>query len=168
MKTGPVGAELFHADGQTYMTEISVPFRNFANAPKTAKIFVLGRLVGQARIKMYTPVHALSFCTGRTAHRGSRGIALLFLDHSTGRGWEASVTPQPLFTPGKDPVPIVQESGWAPGPVWTGAENLASTGIRSPDRPAHSQSLYRLSYAGPHKRGLTMWNVQVSLRDAVS
>ena len=28
------------------------------------------------------------------------------------------------FTPGKDPVPIVQEAGWAPGPVWTGAENL--------------------------------------------
>ena len=37
---------------------------------------------------------------------------------------------------GKDPVPIVQEAGWAPGPVWTGAENLAPTGIRSPDRPA--------------------------------
>ena len=48
---------------------------------------------------------------------------------------------RPLFTPGKDPVPIVQEAGWAPGPVWTGAENLASTGIRSPDRPARSQSL---------------------------
>jgi hypothetical protein len=27
--------------------------------------------------------------------------------------------------------------------------NLASTGIRSPDRPARSQSLYRLSYPGP-------------------
>jgi hypothetical protein len=27
-----------------------------------------------------------------------------------------------------------------------GAENLAPTGIRSPDRPARSQSLYRLSY----------------------
>ena len=27
--------------------------------------------------------------------------------------------------PGKDPVPIVQEAGWAPGPVWTGAENVA-------------------------------------------
>jgi len=25
------------------------------------------------------------------------------------------------------------------GPVWTGAENLASTGIRSPDRPTRSQ-----------------------------
>ena len=48
--------------------------------------------------------------------------------------------------PGKDPVPIVQEARWAPGPVWTGAENLAPTGIRSPDRPARSQSLYRLSY----------------------
>ena len=33
--------------------------------------------------------------------------------------------PRPLFTPGKDPVPIVQEAGWAPGPVWTGAENLS-------------------------------------------
>jgi hypothetical protein len=28
----------------------------------------------------------------------------------------------------------------------TGAENLALTGIRSPDRPARSQSLYRLRY----------------------
>jgi hypothetical protein len=34
----------------------------------------------------------------------------------------------------------------APRPVWTCAKNLALTGIRSPDRPACSQSLYRLSY----------------------
>ena len=54
--------------------------------------------------------------------------------------------PQLLFTPGKDLVPIVQEVEWAPGPVWTGAENLAPTGIQSPDRPARSQSLYRLHY----------------------
>jgi hypothetical protein len=39
---------------------------------------------------------------------------------------------------------IVQEAGWAPGPVWTGAENLVPTGIRSP-----SESLYRLSYPSP-------------------
>jgi len=45
--------------------------------------------------------------------------------------------------PGKDPVLIVHEAGWAPGPIWTGAENLAPTGIRSPDRPARRQSLYR-------------------------
>jgi hypothetical protein len=37
-------------------------------------------------------------------------------------------------------------AGWTPGPVWTGAENLATTGITSPDRPARSQSLYRLRY----------------------
>ena len=33
------------------------------------------------------------------------------------------------FTPGKDPVPIVQETGWAPEPVWIGAENLAPPGF---------------------------------------
>jgi len=93
-----------------------------------------------------TLVQTLRLCTGRTAHGGSRGIALPFHDHGTRRGWAVSVTPRPLFTPGKEPVPIVQEAGWAPGPVWTGAENLAPTGIRSPDRPARSQSPYRLCY----------------------
>ena len=63
------------------------------------------------------------------AHRGSRGIALLFHDHGTRRKWGVSLTPRPLFTPGKDPVPIVQEAGWVPGPVWTGAENLAPSGF---------------------------------------
>ena len=38
--------------------------------------------------------------------------------------------------PRKYMVAIVQEAGWAPGLVWTGAENIAPTGIRSPDRPA--------------------------------
>jgi len=33
------------------------------------------------------------------------------------------------FTPGKDPVLIVQEAGWAPEPVWIGAENLAPPGF---------------------------------------
>jgi len=32
-------------------------------------------------------VQALRLCTGRTAHRGSRVIALLFHDHGTRRGW---------------------------------------------------------------------------------
>ena len=73
--------------------------------------------------------YSSKICTGRTAHRGSRGIALLFLDHGTRRRWGVSVTPRPLFTPGKDSVLIVQEAGWAPGPVWTGAENLAPPGF---------------------------------------
>ena len=60
-----------------------------------------------------TLVQALRLRTGSTAHRGSRGIALFFYHHGTRRGWGVSVTPRPLFTPGKDPVPIVQEAGWA-------------------------------------------------------
>jgi hypothetical protein len=40
-----------------------------------------------------------------------------------GGGW---LTPHP----GKGPVPILQEAGWAPQPVRTGAENLAPTGIQ--------------------------------------
>jgi type I site-specific restriction endonuclease len=32
------------------------------------------------------------------------------------------------------------------GPVWTGAENHAPNGIRSPDLSARNESLYRLSY----------------------
>ena len=51
-----------------------------------------------------------------------------------------------LFTPGKDVLLIVQEAGW----IWKGAENLAPTGIRSLDRPARSESPYRLSYPDPH------------------
>jgi len=103
-------------------------------------------IIGKVKKVKCTLVQALRLCTSRTAHRGSRGIAILFHDHGTRRGWGVSVTPRPLFTPGKTLVPIVQEAGWAPGPVWTGVENLATTGIQAPGRPARSQSLYRLSY----------------------
>ena len=54
--------------------------------------------------------------------------------------------PWPKLTPGKDPVPFVQEAGGTSGLVWTGAENLAPTGIQSPDFPACKQSLYQLCY----------------------
>jgi hypothetical protein len=60
------------------------------------------------------------------AQRGSWVIALLFNLGAREGGWS---TARPgRFTPGNDPVPIVQEAGWAPGPVWTGAENLAVNG----------------------------------------
>ena len=78
---------------------------------------------GKVKVK-WTFAQALRLCTGHKAHRGRRGIALPFLDQGTGREWGVSVTTQPLFTPGKDTVPIVQEAGWAPGPVWTSAKSL--------------------------------------------
>jgi hypothetical protein len=40
-------------------------------------------------------------------------------------GGEESVSRPGRFNPGKDPLPIVQEAGWAPGPVWTDTKNLA-------------------------------------------
>jgi hypothetical protein len=46
-------------------------------------------------------------------------------------------------------VPILLEAGWAPRPVWAVVEKLVPTGIRSPNRPARSEALYRLSYPGP-------------------
>jgi len=84
------------------------------------------------------------------AQRVCRGIALLFHDCGTRRGWVVSSTPQPHFTPGKDLVPIFQEAGWAPGPVWMGGKSRPHRDS-IPDRPVHSQSLYRLIYLA-HKR----------------
>jgi len=77
--------------------------------------------------------------------RVGRGIALLFHDRGTTRGWVVSSTPRPNFTPGKNPVPILQEAGWAPGPVWTGGKSRPHLDSIL-DRAVRSQSLYRLSY----------------------
>ena len=46
--------------------------------------------------------------------------------------WSAG-RPGLLYT-GKDSLPIVQEAGWAPVPVWTGGKSR-HTGIRSLDHP---------------------------------
>jgi hypothetical protein len=59
-------------------------------------------------------------------------------------------TPRPgRFTPGKyTRYSLYRRPG---GPQGRSAENLAPTGIRSPDRPGRSESLYRLHYLGPVK-----------------
>jgi hypothetical protein len=54
-----------------------------------------------------------------------------------------------LYPRGREPVPILQEAGWAPGTIWMGVENFTPTGIRSQNLPARSEPLYRLRYAGP-------------------
>jgi len=48
-----------------------------------------------------------------------------------------SSTPWPHFTPGKDPVPVLQEAGWAPGPVWKGGKSRPHRDS-IPDRPVRS------------------------------
>ena len=79
------------------------------------------------------------------AQRVGSDIALLFHDRGTRRGWVVGSTPRPHFTLGKDPVPIVQEAEWAPGPVWTGGKSRPHPDS-IPDLQPVAQSLYRLSY----------------------
>ena len=97
---------------------------------------------GKSKVN-YTLVQALGLCTDRTAHKGSRGIALLFHDHGTRRGEGSASRPGHSLPPGKTRYQLYRRLR----PVWTGAENLPPpTRIRSPDLLAHSRSLYRLSY----------------------
>jgi hypothetical protein len=49
-----------------------------------------------------------------------------------------NATLRPLYSPEREPLQVLQKAGWVRGPVWKGAENLASTGIRSPDLPVLS------------------------------
>ena len=92
--------------------------------------------------------------------RTSRGIALLFLGprHQIGVGGQPHAPT--ASTSGKYPVPVVQEAGWAPGPVWTGGEPRPHRDS-NPDRPARSQSLYRLSYPAHYRPVLTLQNSMV-------
>jgi hypothetical protein len=45
-------------------------------------------------------------------------------------GWVA-VTPRTLYPLQRDPIPTVEEAGWAPGPVWTVTENLSPPGFET-------------------------------------
>jgi len=59
-----------------------------------------------------------------------------------------SSTPRLHFTSGKDPVPILQEAGWAPGPVWTGGRSRPSRDS-IPDRSASSPVAIPTELPGP-------------------
>jgi hypothetical protein len=57
-------------------------------------------------------------------------------------GYVVNATPQLLYCQERDTVPILQEAGRVPGPVWTSAEKITPTKIQSTDCPAHSKLLY--------------------------
>jgi hypothetical protein len=69
-------------------------------------------------------------------HVGSEEVyLLLFLVLGTRREWGIGSTPWPPFIPGEPRVPIVQEAGWAPEPVWTQRQeekSSAHVGDRTP------------------------------------
>ena len=59
-----------------------------------------------------------------------------------------SSTPQPHLTPGKDPVPILHEAGWAPAQFWRGGKSrLHRDSI--PDRPSRSSVAITTELPGP-------------------
>ena len=85
-------------------------------------------------------------------HKGPEGdyrysCTLSLTSALDGGGW-TSPRPGP-FTPGSDPVPIVQQGGWAPRPVWTAAQNLAPSSFRTPDLQTHNESLYHRRHSEP-------------------
>jgi len=58
-------------------------------------------------------------------------------------GWVVNATPWQLY-PRERPGTPCTEAGWATGRVLTGAENLASTSIRFPERPASRYTDYSI------------------------
>jgi len=59
-----------------------------------------------------------------------------------------SSTLRPHFTAGKDTVPILQEAGWASGPVWTGGRSGPHRDL-IPHRPARNSIAIPTELPGP-------------------
>ena len=70
-----------------------------------------GSLQWESKSVKCTLVQALRLCTDRTAHRGTRGIALLFLDHGTRRGEGSASHPGHSLPPGKTRYPFYRRLG---------------------------------------------------------
>jgi len=124
----------------SYLTE-----KEFVVVRKTNLLMLYG---GVRKVKC-TLVQALRLCTGRTAHRGSKVAAQSFFTTALEGGkWSAS-RPGRSFFPGKTRYPLHRRLGGTQGRSEQVRKISFSTGIRSPDRPARSQSLYWLSLPRP-------------------
>ena len=78
-----------------------------------------------------------------------------------GGEWSAARPGRTLLS-GKTRLPILQEAGWDPGPVWMGGTSRPHRDT-IPDRPARSQLLYRLSFPA-HKLGINRIDLPVLFR----
>ena len=61
-----------------------------------------------------------------------------------------NATPQPQYLPGKTRYPLYRRLGGPQGRSGRVRKILPPTGIRPPDRPAHSESLYRSPHHAMH------------------
>ena len=87
---------------------------------------IFGRGKGKGKL------HRTTGHEGPEEYRYSSTLSLTSALHGE---WVVNATPRPLYPRERNPVPIVYEDVWASEAVWTGAENLAPTEIRSPDHP---------------------------------
>jgi len=109
---------------------------------------VLHHLLEISKVRWSAALYKHWDCTGRTAHRGRRGIALFFLDDGTRRGEGSASCPGRSSPSGKNRYPLYRRLCGPQGRSGQVRKISPPTGIRSPDRPARSQFLYRLSYPG--------------------
>ena len=84
----------------------------------------------------------------------SGGIAQLFLNLGTRRACVVSITPRPIY-PRERPGTHCTGVWVDPGAVLDRCGKSHPTGIRSPDLPTRSESLYRLRHPGFLSLGLT-------------
>ena len=107
--------------------------------------------IEKVKVKSVSPV--------KQALTGLRGIDLSISNLGAGRGLVVNLTPRPFYARERDPVPIVQESGWVSGPIWMQEKNLAPppNGVRTPQHPDQSETLYRLCYSCHRGRQLDTW-----------
>ena len=102
--------------------------------------------VAQKLRKIKRKIHPI---TGHESPEGEKRYSSTLSLTSALDGVDSQRYDPAALPPGKTRYSLYRRFGGPQGPVWTGAENLAPTAIRSSDRPALSQSLYQLSYPGP-------------------
>jgi hypothetical protein len=73
------------------------------------------KMHGKIKKVKCTLVQALRLCTGRTAHRGSRNIVLLFRAHGTRRGEGSASRPGRSLSPGKTRYALYRRLGGPQG-----------------------------------------------------
>ena len=85
--------------------------------------------------------------TGHTAHRGSRGIAILFLDHDSRRGEWSDSRPGRSLPSGKNRYTFYRRLGGSQGRSGQVRRIAPLPGFDPQTVQPVAQSLYRLSYA---------------------
>ena len=91
----------------------------------------------------------ISPCNGPRRPKGGVDVHLYsFFNLGARWRWMVNATPRPFY-PRERPGTDCTGGCVDPRDGLDACEYIAPVGIRSTDRPAHSESLYRLSYRGP-------------------